>query len=87
MLVIISVQLPEFKRCDPGCLLKHCDEMTGIGKPGPAGDLLDLHMLVGDQEFPGPVDPVDGQVFVDRAAKEPPEQPGQILRRDIHLPA
>ena len=57
--------------------------MAGISKAYTLSDHLDLQLPVCQKQLFGTADPVEGQVFIDRTAKEPQEKPGQILLGDM----
>lgn len=56
----------EFEGRNPGRFFKHGDKMAGICKSGFSGNLLNLHSGMGYQKLSGPVDPVGGQISIDR---------------------
>ena len=57
-------------------------KVAGVCETGREGNLLDLHVRVSQQQFLGFVDPVAGQIFIDRNTQEFAEQSGEILRSD-----
>ena len=59
------VDLAEIQRRRAGIFPKDRDEMAGVCETGCEGNLLDLHVRVGQQQFFSLVDPVSGQIFVD----------------------
>lgn len=79
---IISVHLTEIQRGGSGDFTEHGDKVTGVGKSGSSGNVLDLHIRSGKQQFPGTADAVHGNVLVNRTAHKTAEQTGKILGRD-----
>ena len=81
------VNLTEIKWSGSRVFPKDRNKVAGVCETGREGNLLDLHVRVSQQQFLGFVDPVAGQIFIDRNTQEFAEQSGEILRSDKNLAA
>ena len=64
------VNLTEIQRSGSRIFPKNRNKVTGVCETGRKGNLLNLHVRVGQQKFFGLIDPVSGQIFIDRNSQK-----------------